>query len=792
MHWEARSRQRRRDQRWGGSPSEERPRGCHLKPVEAVKPPQLSELPRRERSAVRPCDEEVDADSRSFSEASLGRPTPTPPRRSPTPRPIRLVGLGDRSRGGKPRPMRRSRSYSVPSRHDSSSARLHGGRRGSISSSSSSSSSEPRALGRRARFFDIAPSGGESPLTPRQKLEGLLDAAASLSRAAVAEVMVFCLDNSSAAQDHANQVVSRLLDRPPGPLQSRDVASLCCLSDVLHNACHAHRTPGAAAYRHTFQDALPGIMRRLREGMADGSGQCSLLSQPTAEAAVRRVLQAWRAWEVFPEPLLQGLEAIVFGGALEPPTTISALPGAGSRLAPAPRDSLRPEVSDVFSPSTSLALRPCEQGGLSGGKQDPAVRSRLEAFAAMDSATLERHCKSRGLAGGGGREEPATRATLLGRLRSFEEYWARRPSKNGQALRSEAAASVASAPPTGSSAQTLLLDEDVDGEPVDLSALLRHKARLKANAAAGAPSAAPRCTSAAEAGADDLDGQPIGVLELQRWRAAAAAGAAGGGIIASASRAAVPGVSGPSEDFAGDAIGALLAAASQEAAAAAPPAHERLSTGRRAASNPCEAPLLHAGALGAHQAGDVEAARVEDEQSLQQRAHHQHRALASRKERSAKHRDRSSRRHQRHSKHLPRERREHRQGRERSRSRRRRRREAAAGCPAEASVAATAAAAAAAAAANAAAFLSARSRAPVAPVLAPTQAFAPLVDATAGVAAASGTPAWSGSGLAAAGPPSPEPDDELDGDPLDSGDEQHIMLQEKLAEKKRQLLRQRR
>lgn len=564
-------------------------------------------------------------------------------------------------------------------------------------------------------------------IAPGQKLEALLDAAMSLSRDAVAEVMAFCLDNSSAARSHANQLVSRLLERPVGPLESRDVASLYCLSDVLYNASH---TPGAVVYRHAFQDSLPGIAQRLYRALtierSCSSGQSGSRLPLAAEAAVRQLFSVWRDWEVFPELFLQGLEAATFGGALAD-TQALADAAAGPRAFLEAHDVLRHE--------------------------ERAVESAMEAYAVLDTASLERQCKNRGLVLDGGREEFYTRAALLGRLRLFEEYWLPRTVKNGQSPRNDGKTMVGtSTQPSASSAhEAPSIEEDVDGEPVDMPTLLRHKARAKIGAvvaedpcasAVRVPSTAPGTSSTSSSWLeaspeDDLDGEPIGVLELQRWRAAAAVGAAGGAIISSSSTASA-------EDFDGDAIDALLTISQQAA--------ELIPGGRPKASGPAQAPV--------HSLRDLIAQRaavgaVEDEKSLRRRARHKQHELSARKEQRARRRDRS-------------------------RGRRRRKLEAPA--------AATAAASAAAAAANAAAFLSARSRAPAAPVLAPSKVASISLGVVAGGNAVSTTSRGNGSRVAPAREPTPEPDGELDGEPLDSSDEQHLMLQEKLAEKKRQFL----
>lgn len=759
----------------------EEQRGCRLKaraqPAGMARlplppPPPPPEPPEEEPAAGVPADREArpDADVPVQNGFEGIEGAALHPKRAPgPPKPLRLVGPGGNGalRG-------RSRSYSVSSRRESSASGPRGARCGP--SSSSSSPVQPRTSGRRARLFDVAPRLGGPAQTaavpPGQKLEALLDAAASLGRTAVGEVMVFCLDNSSAGRKHATQVVDRILDRPPGPLQNRDVAALYCLSDVLYNAGHAHRNPGATVYRHTFQDALPGMMHRLHEALnedSNGSGQSGssvLALRLTAEAAVQRLFKVWGTWEVFPAFFLQGLEAVMFGGALAAPTSASP---------PVPGASATPPA-------------------LSGRPEDTAVRSRMEAYGAMDLPALERQCKNRGLVVGGSQTESASRVTLLSRLRSFEEYWAHRSSK-GAAISST---SSAPAPPP----QSLEAEEDVDGEPVDMSELLRLKALRKAKKALEkaakltAPSAKPSLVSVDE----DLDGEPIGVLELQRWRAAAAAGTVGGGIIASSASVAVPASVAPkaSQDLDGTASDFLGSAQRRVAAQLTGPCPR----GQPAADVPAEPPH------GSQQPHPEEAPALAVDQTVakdgkparrKRRGQHAH---ASRKEGRVRRRDRSSRR-ARHSKQL-----QDGQERRRDRSRRRRRREAQAAAAAANGVPVplappdsveAAAAAAAEAAANAAAFLSARSRAPAAlPVVAPppllpaepvpAKVVSPAHEVAAGDAACSNTSSRGTWTLGTAREPTPEPDDELDGDPLDSGDEQHVMLQEKLAEKKRRLM----
>lgn len=169
------------------------------------------------------------------------------------------------------------------------------------------------------RGFDAGPQTHHSSAisTPPNELETLLDMARTLRRWQVSEVMTFCLENATAYEANARQIAARVLCRKPGPITSMDVAVLFCVSDVLHNSRYAYRCRGAGGYRQAFQDVLPSVFARLYDaanGSQDTNGMVAELSLGAMQ--IKQVLLAWREWEVFPLIFQQGLEAVFLGGAM--------------------------------------------------------------------------------------------------------------------------------------------------------------------------------------------------------------------------------------------------------------------------------------------------------------------------------------------------------------------------------------------------------------------------------------------------------------------------------------------
>lgn len=370
--------------------------------------------------------------------------------------------------------------------------------------------SEPPPKRKKRRLFDMPPE--EVPRAepvglpadwlpvvtpgPSCELDPLLDAASSLRRSSVAEVMVFCLEHAAQASSLAPRLVSRCL-QARGPLGPADTACLFCVSDVLHNTAYAHRCPGANAYRAAFEDLLPRVFHRLYMG---------LLALPRAarsleEARVKKLLQAWRDAEFYPTIYLDGLEAAAFAGAL----------------------------------GTDLAMEP----------QSKELRMKLEAYAALDPLALERRCRNRGLWTHSGSDQlPPSKSTLLQRLQCFEVYWSGRASDPSKARTTDVSEREPTKEVMDDIDGTPVMD-DIDGTPIQtpLFAELQQQRVLRNHpaSAGGAISAAmtgwswaegvlPETAPISESPApfqgcvdDDLDGEPIGVLELQQWRAARAA-----------------------------------------------------------------------------------------------------------------------------------------------------------------------------------------------------------------------------------------------------------------------------
>ncbi|CAJ1341254.1 unnamed protein product [Effrenium voratum] len=93
------------------------------------------------------------------------------------------------------------------------------------------------------------------PSGPTLVLDQLVDEAASLRKTAVAEVMVFCLEQAAHAKELANQLAARCVALHYTPLGRLELACIFCISDILQNLSYSHRCPGATAYRSAFEES---------------------------------------------------------------------------------------------------------------------------------------------------------------------------------------------------------------------------------------------------------------------------------------------------------------------------------------------------------------------------------------------------------------------------------------------------------------------------------------------------------------------------------------------------------
>ncbi|CAJ1449578.1 unnamed protein product [Effrenium voratum] len=225
------------------------------------------------------------------------------------------------------------------------------------------------------------------PSGPTLVLDQLVDEAASLRKTAVAEVMVFCLEQAAHAKELANQLAARCVALHYTPLGRLELACIFCISDILQNLSYSHRCPGATAYRSAFEELLPSVFHRMYCGLValgEATGERSF-----TEMKLRRVLKAWRDAEVYPKIYLDGLEAAGFAGALQ----------------------------------TEAMAQPLSK----------ETRMKLEVYAALDPLALERRCRNRGLWSVSWNQIPPSKSMLLQRLRVFEDYWSVRSKSSGAA-----------------------------------------------------------------------------------------------------------------------------------------------------------------------------------------------------------------------------------------------------------------------------------------------------------------------------------------------------------------------
>ncbi|CAE8609077.1 unnamed protein product [Polarella glacialis] len=267
--------------------------------------------------------------------------------------------------------------------------------------------------------------------------------------------MAFCIDHSSDARSLAFHVAARILNRSKGPVQSRDLSSLFCLSDILHNTCYAHRRPGASMYRSCFQEVLLSIFNRFHESftavgdLGDDNSFASDVGRYSAQSKVRGVLKAWRELEIFPKAFVDNLEAAAFKGA---PLSLPAATRSGQQ---------QHEQNNVQHQLTQLQH---EQQHKNQHQEEFQQEEDVDGV-------------------------PIAPAELPG-MRS----WLSLSETGGNQTLARLAAGAGLTP---SEAATVEPDEDLDGEPISILELQRWR-EAKSAAATAAAAAAAAATEAAD------------------------------------------------------------------------------------------------------------------------------------------------------------------------------------------------------------------------------------------------------------------------------------------------------
>eukprot|EP00435_Cladocopium_sp_Y103_P015615 s2192_g3.t2 len=292
-------------------------------------------------------------------------------------------------------------------------------------------------------------------------LDSLLDEAISLRTFAVGSVMLFCLDSAASGVAVARAVATHLA--------ARAVACAGPLGNMeTWWEMEAH---GASIYRSVFEELLPGIFHRVYVGLRAGSGERS------AEMRVRHLLKVWRASDFYPTLYLDGLEAAAFAGAL---------------------------ALEAKEQAMSKEIR-LKLGAWAAGW-------KLDVYSSLDLIALERRCRNRGLFGSGS----SSKSLLLQRLRVFEEYWAERSKDDFLATPEPVAAPVET--------PLEVAGDDLDGVPLEVERTSKSSRRRTTSVASPSRWSSLEIAESHLGGVEeDLDGEPIGVLELQQWRAAKAA-----------------------------------------------------------------------------------------------------------------------------------------------------------------------------------------------------------------------------------------------------------------------------
>ncbi|XP_039287780.1 U2 snRNP-associated SURP motif-containing protein [Nilaparvata lugens] len=146
--------------------------------------------------------------------------------------------------------------------------------------------------------------GSLSP-AQRDRLEDLIRNITP-ERLKVAEVMVFCIEHSDAAEEICDCILESLSN--PSTAIYKKIARLYLISDILHNC--GVKISNASYYRRGFESRLLQIFHEIHLTYA------GLESRMKAEGFRVRVMQVFRAWEdwaVYPKDLLIRLQNAFLG-----------------------------------------------------------------------------------------------------------------------------------------------------------------------------------------------------------------------------------------------------------------------------------------------------------------------------------------------------------------------------------------------------------------------------------------------------------------------------------------------
>ncbi|TDH72117.1 hypothetical protein CCR75_001242 [Bremia lactucae] len=153
----------------------------------------------------------------------------------------------------------------------------------------------------RARDMERGRERNRLPRDDYDKFKTLLKEL-TLERESIKMTMGFALDKSEAAVDLVNIVFESFKESSSSGLAL--ISLLYVTSDILHNSSAAVKN--ASLFRTTFQERLPEIMDILRVAHKNIAGR---MSANAMKEKVTNVLTAWENWSLFPPAVLVGLHA---------------------------------------------------------------------------------------------------------------------------------------------------------------------------------------------------------------------------------------------------------------------------------------------------------------------------------------------------------------------------------------------------------------------------------------------------------------------------------------------------
>eukprot|EP01039_Chlorochromonas_danica_P009805 gene9805-10844_t len=180
-----------------------------------------------------------------------------------------------------------------------------------------------------------------------------------ISRKKIQAAMGWAFDHVNAAEEIVRLIADCLFpcrDRRPVLPAAAMISALYLLNDLLHNS--ASPVKHATLYKVHIEAVLPQVFETLNASLRTAGGRLSFLA---IEDRVRRVLEVWKEWSLFPPVYLVGLQAVLSmteGDLLAMDQAIAEVAAVDSMASERDRDGLEKKARALavpFNASTSAA-----------------------------------------------------------------------------------------------------------------------------------------------------------------------------------------------------------------------------------------------------------------------------------------------------------------------------------------------------------------------------------------------------------------------------------------------------